>query len=55
MDPNETLRQLRELMSTPLLRNTEEYGAWIDQVTVKIEALDEWLSNGGFLPAAWER
>lgn len=45
MDPNETLRQMR--------------AAWIDGdfVTVAHRAadLDEWLSQGGFLPDDWKR
>jgi hypothetical protein len=42
MDPNEALRLLRKYASdTP--------GALGEQ----FEALDEWLSKGGFLPTAW--
>lgn len=42
MDPNEALRLLRKYASD----TGGEFGE-------QFEALDEWLSKGGFLPAAW--
>lgn len=44
MDPNETLRELREA-----IRRGD------DMLTIAElwEALDEWLSKGGFFPAKW--
>jgi hypothetical protein len=46
MDPNETLRQLREKMQ----------GNFIESETRELfEALDEWLAKGGFLPKEWNR
>lgn len=52
MDPNETLRQLRELLSV------NRYGEKIypddaDRARDLFEALDQWLARGGFLPDAW--
>jgi len=47
MDPNETLRRIREL---------SERGYDEDDAASVVEAfrdLDEWLSKGGFLPSAW--
>lgn len=60
MDPNECLKELRALVrkgaygdggcdlcsinSTDAVRMVELF-----------EALDDWLSRGGFLPARWER
>jgi hypothetical protein len=48
MDPNETLRELRRILRA---------GAWdaadAERVRELIEALDAWLSRGGFLPDAW--
>lgn len=44
MDPNETLRRLRAAFE-----DGDANGA-LDL----FEALDEWLSEGGFLPTAWE-
>lgn len=54
MDPNETLRRIRELS-----RRILDDGPLNDHVNEELaelcEALDEWLSRGGFLPKAWER
>lgn len=52
MDPNETLRMLRELSE-----DITEHGATPDKAHALAElfaALDEWLNRGGFLPAAWQ-
>jgi hypothetical protein len=43
MDPNETLRKLREWVKDP----TKQPGAEL------FEALDEWLTRGGFPPDDW--
>lgn len=43
MDPNETLKNLRKYASD----TGGEFGE-------QFEALDEWLSKGGFLPADWQ-
>src|ERR1700751_2999954 len=44
MDPNETLKALRYLMQ----------GNFVESQTRELfEALDEWLSKGGFLPSDW--
>lgn len=50
MDPNEALRQIRESASRYL-----DSGRHVDAGTLAehVEALDEWLSRGGFLPDAW--
>ena len=46
MDPNVTLFLLREKMG----------GNFIESETRELfEALDGWLSKGGFLPRDWER
>ncbi len=59
MDPNETLKEIRELVkelgevgcadsvSGPALNQVQE-------LVNKIENLDGWISNGGFLPAEWD-
>lgn len=48
MDPNETLRQLRGELATDR--------AFIGEPVKELfEALDEWLTKGGFLPTEWER
>jgi hypothetical protein len=48
MDPNETLARLRELAEKPVsLDVCEEMQGLFDD-------LDQWLSKGGFKPAAWD-
>jgi hypothetical protein len=51
MDPNETLRELRGMIS-----DAQDFNADIDGdlMAEKFEALDAWLSRGGWLPDAWE-
>lgn len=45
MDPNEALKRIRELIND---------GDSADVLLVEaFEALDNWLSRGGFLPSAW--
>lgn len=53
MDPNEALRRIREYTETPTYPVAIDT-AW-DDLTELVEALDGWLSGGGFLPTAWER
>ena len=50
MDPNETLKETRELFTVPL-HERDEY--WHDRIADRFDALDDWLSKGGFLPTAW--
>lgn len=52
MDPNETLRELRGMIS-----DAQDFNADIDGdlMAEKFEALDTWLARGGFLPEAWRR
>jgi hypothetical protein len=69
MDPNETLRQMRALatviearMTDPLKPGTtpeQMRSHWYDvadkgdQLSTLVQAMDEWLTKGGFLPDAW--
>lgn len=59
MDPNETLRQLREL----ILTNGDCGGPddmdcpnlpIMGEILELFQALDEWLKKGGFLPKEWD-
>lgn len=57
MDPNQTLSDIRELVIR--IQDAEDSGA--DQVehvamalAEKVNALDTWMSNGGFMPGLWE-
>lgn len=62
MDPNEALRIIRDLCQYVIDEAYDENGEWIgdnplagfavdlaDEITV----LDNWIVNGGFLPADW--
>lgn len=44
MDPNSTLALLRSLRASE---------STADEVIAAFDELDEWLSNGGFLPDDW--
>lgn len=56
MDPNETLRITRdEIKKASNARTTEEYSDHASAAMDAMEALDEWLSKGGFLPEPWKR
>jgi hypothetical protein len=54
MDPNRTLEMLREYLRDAKTDDTVVYedGHYVFEL---IESLDAWLSNGGFLPADWQR
>jgi hypothetical protein len=51
MDPNETLRRIRELRSQPV--SDADYLDLLQEVMELYNALDEWLSKGGFPPDDW--
>jgi hypothetical protein len=59
MDPNETLRRLRELLSTRQNLdlddpdNDQELIRVGDDIAELVEALDDWITKGGFLPKDW--
>ena len=58
MDPNETLELIRGFAAKAIRQNDE--GQVIDtddaySLAHLVTALDLWLSNGGFPPAAWCR
>lgn len=58
MDPDANLKAQRDLVKS--LREGAEYGQPFDEVDVDrllelVQALDEWVSRGGFLPKAWAR
>jgi hypothetical protein len=60
MDPNKALEQARaELERMDTFGDSDDsldieaaYDAMV-AVTEAFRSLDEWISNGGFLPAAW--
>jgi hypothetical protein len=58
MDPNKTLASLRAALEDARAAaegdsNDAEIEAW-QEVGEYVEALDEWLTKGGFLPDDWE-
>ena len=56
MDPDEALAQLREAIeSVWAAESSVAASSAADRVAEHAAALDQWLSRGGFLPAAWSR
>jgi hypothetical protein len=51
-DPNANLAELRSLAPMILSGSFEAHDA--ERMAELIEALDEWLTKGGFLPDAWK-
>ena len=49
MDPNETLRLIRQLIRGIKSPNDDFYF-----LAEYVSALDNWLCNGGFLPNDWD-
>lgn len=57
MDPDEALAKLREALQL-YYRRYRDKGTGLeeaDQMADGIEALDDWLSRGGFLPEDWSK
>jgi hypothetical protein len=50
MDPNETLRLLRANVAR---EQDGRDGSHAEEICEYFQALDEWISKGGFLPAEW--
>lgn len=53
MDPNEALQIIRT--ETALYRAMGAEQLDVDRLVEAVDALDEWLSDGGFLPKDWQR
>lgn len=53
MDPDITLANIRRLTKLTHERDLEPSEA--DDLAELIEALDDWIARGGFLPRAWAR
>jgi ribosome assembly protein YihI (activator of Der GTPase) len=51
MDPNETLKRIRELVRAIRISNDDEA---IEDLTETFDSLDAWLISGGFLPEDWK-
>ena len=53
MDPDANLRELRELASV-IVNEDEVTSINATRLAELAIALDEWITAGGFLPAAWQ-
>jgi hypothetical protein len=53
MDPNTTLKQIRELVTRIISYGSDDLDDGEELATL-FEALDEWIVNGGFLPKDWK-
>ena len=53
MDPDATLKQLRELCRQAMLE-VDLPTFLAEDLAEQFQALDMWLSRGGFLPHAWD-
>lgn len=54
MDPNKALKELRELYNKVMATEGSDAEVTYELVS-SIEALDNWLTRGGFLPADWQK
>jgi len=56
MDPEATLKEMRALASnilhTPDAVDLDIY-VWATRLADQVEAMDGWLSKGGFMPKDW--
>lgn len=55
MDPDELLVALRDC-AQDIINGTDEYtfAETANTMAEKFEALDTWITNGGFLPSDWQ-
>jgi|SRR5688572_14386578 hypothetical protein len=51
MDPNVTLANIRSILTVSQTRELSE--DVVQELIEHVEALDEWITKGGFLPAEW--
>lgn len=52
MDPDATLDDIHDLLNDILNRDQADEHTAIE-LAEKVNALDQWLAKGGFLPAGW--
>lgn len=55
MDPNKLLERIRQAIESYHANGDEFHRGWTheEEFVEDVEALDEWLSKGGFTPDAW--
>lgn len=54
MDPNECLKEILRLANQLLMTHQDDPPDEASELAEKVEALDEWLRKGGFLPQRWQ-
>lgn len=54
MDPDAALINLRAAINAALIEQSPDHDS-VDAIAEHFEALDGWLSRGGFLPSDWHR
>ena len=54
MDPNQCLKELLELLEKYREQKDRLSREDVQDLVIPIEALDGWISRGGFLPTAWD-
>lgn len=54
MDPNATLTEIREL-AYRIVEERDSRESTYDRLAELVQALDEWITRGGFLPNDWKR
>lgn len=52
MDPDEVLRKIRAITEDHY--DSEIPGNVMDELVELIDALDQWITTGGFLPSEWK-
>jgi hypothetical protein len=53
MDPDVCLARIRELTTCAALALGDARMEFLEDLAEQAQALDEWLTKGGFLPQAW--
>lgn len=53
MDPNATLEEMRTLAEALIEADDPDPGD-VERLAHLVQALDQWITKGGFLPAAWQ-
>jgi len=53
MDPNNNLQEQRRIAKA-ILANPDEQTYGAVRLAELVEALDEWISRGGFRPTSWK-
>lgn len=54
MDPNATLKRIREFIESVTDGETPDPHEWYDFIDL-VEGLDDWMSRGAFMPEDWSK